>query len=155
MAIPFQVHIPFVEQIGCALQRFENGEAEISLDVREDRHTNSFGVAHGGLLMTLLDVAMAHAARSLNRGMPDGGPGLVTIEMKTTFMRPGVGSIRAVGNVLHSTPSMAFTEGKVLDAEGRLCAHATATFKFLRALPVSDREVRPMARPVLQGPGSD
>jgi len=155
MAIPFHVHIPFIEQIGCELQRFENGEAEITLDVQNDRHTNSFGVAHGGLLMTLLDVAMAHAARSLNKTMPDGGPGIVTIEMKTTFMRPGVGVIRAVGSVLHNTVSLVFTEGKVLDAQDRVCAHATATFKFLRALPVSDHEVRPAAKPLLQGPGSD
>lgn len=154
MAIPFSVRIPFIEQIGCALQRYENGEAEITLDV-QDPHTNSFGVAHGGLLMTLLDVAMAHAARSLNLDQPDGGPGLVTIEMKATFMRPGVGQIKALGSVLHSTASMAFTEGKVLDAKGRVCAHATATFKFLRALPVSDRDVRPAAKPLLHGPGSD
>lgn len=154
MAIPFAVRIPFIEQIGCEMQRYENGEAEITLDV-QDQHTNSFGVAHGGLMMTLLDVAMAHAARSLNLDQPDGGPGLVTIEMKTTFMRPGLGAIRALGSVLHSTASMAFTEGKVLDSKGRVCAHATATFKFLRALPVSDREVRPAAKPLLHGPGSD
>ena len=154
MAIPFAVRIPFIEQIGCALQRFENGEAEISLHV-QDQHTNSFGVAHGGLMMTLLDVAMAHAARSLNLSLPDGGPGLVTLEMKTTFMRPGLGQIRALGSVMHSTASLAFTEGKVLDSKGRVCAHATATFKFLRALPVSDREVRPAAKPLLHGSGSD
>jgi uncharacterized protein (TIGR00369 family) len=155
MAIPFPVQIPFIAQIGCELQRFANGEAEISLDVQGDRHTNSFGVAHGGLLMTLLDVAMAHAARSLNLSLPDGGPGLVTIEMKTSFMRPGLGQIRAVGSVLHATASLAFTEGKVLDSKGRVCAHATATFKFLRALPVSDREVRPAAKSGLHGQGSD
>jgi uncharacterized protein (TIGR00369 family) len=159
MAIPFAVPIPFIEQTGAELQRFENGEAEVTLDIDEARHTNSFGVAHGGLLMTLLDVAMAHAARSLNLDQPGGGPGLVTIEMKTTFMRPGVGHIRAVGSVLHASASLAFTEGKVLDAKGRLCAHATATFKFLRALPVSDRDVRPAAvastEPRLQGSGSD
>jgi uncharacterized protein (TIGR00369 family) len=154
MAMPFAVRIPFIEQIGCELQRFEGGEAEITLDLQE-QHTNSFGVAHGGLLMTLLDVAMAHAARSLNLDQPDGGPGIVTLEMKTTFMRPGVGAIRAVGQVMHSTASLAFTEGKVLDARGRVCAHATATFKFLRALPVSEREVRPAAKPLLQGSGSD
>jgi uncharacterized protein (TIGR00369 family) len=159
MAIPFAVHIPFVEQIGAELQRFENGEAELTLEIDEARHTNSFGVAHGGLLMTLLDVAMAHAARSLNLGQPGGGPGIVTIEMKTTFMRPGMGHIKAVGSVLQATASLAFTEGKVLDTKGRICAHATATFKFLRALPVSDRDVRPAAvahaDPRLQGSGSD
>ena len=64
MAIPFAFRIPFVEGIGCELQRFEGGQAEITLALTEN-HTNSFGVAHGGVMMTLLDVAMAHAARSL------------------------------------------------------------------------------------------
>jgi hypothetical protein len=31
---------------------------------------------------------------------------------------------------------MAFTEGRIVDAEGRLCAHATGTFKFVPRLPV-------------------
>jgi uncharacterized protein (TIGR00369 family) len=154
MAIPFAVRIPFIEKIGCEMQRYEKGEAEITLDL-QDQHTNSFGVAHGGLMMTLLDVAMAHAALSLNLDKPDGGPGLVTIEMKTTFMRPGLGRLSALGSVMHSTASLAFAEGKVLDGKGRVCAHATATFKFLRALPVSERDVRPAAKPLLQGAGSD
>ncbi len=153
MAIPFQVRVPFIEQIGCELQRCENGEAEVTLTVDADRHTNSFGVAHGGLLMTLLDVAMAKAARSLYQHLPDGGPGAVTVEMKTSFLRPGVGAIRALGSVLHHTPATVFTEGKVLDEKGRLCAHATATFKFVRALP--DREIRSKTKPSLRGPGSD
>ncbi len=155
MGIPFTVHIPFVEQLGCELQRFDGGQAELILALKEDAHTNSFGVAHGGVLMTLLDVAMAHAARSLNLHLPNGGPGLVTLEMKTSFMRPGLGLLRAQGSVLHATPKMTFCEGRVLNEAGELCAHATATFKFLRALPVSGREVRPAAKPLLKGHGSD
>ncbi len=155
MAIPFAVHIPFVELLGCELQYYDNGQAEITLDLLEDKHTNSFGVAHGGVSMTLLDVAMAHAARSLYKHLPDGGPGLVTIEMKTSFMRPGLGRLRVLGSVLQSTAKMAFCEGRVLNEQGQLCAHATATFKFLRALPVSGRELRPAAKPLLQGGGSD
>ena len=162
MSIPFAFRIPFIELIGATLERFEDGEAEVALDLDVDKHTNSFGVAHGGLSMTLLDVAMAHAARSLNRGQSDGGPGLVTLEMKTSFMRPGTGRLRVVGKVMHATASLAFTEGHVYDGRGSVCAHATATFKFLRALPVHGREVRPAPTaapaapdPKLQGPGSD
>jgi uncharacterized protein (TIGR00369 family) len=173
VSIPFAFTIPFIELIGCTLERFDDGEAEVALVVDEARHTNSFGVAHGGLSMTLLDVAMAHAARSLNKQQADGGPGLVTIEMKTTFMRPGTGRLRVVGKVLHATASMAFTEGHVYDKRGSVCAHATATFKFLHGLPVHGRDVRPAAKanqapaaqgadatdaadaPKLQGPGSD
>ena len=155
MTIPFAVHIPFVELLGCELQRFEGGHADLTLAMQDDRHTNSFGVAHGGVLMTLLDVAMAHAARSLHLHLPDGGPGLVTIEMKTSFMRPAMGQLRVSASVLHSTAKMAFCEGRVLDAEGQLCAHASGTFKFLRALPISGREARPAAKPRLQVAGSD
>jgi uncharacterized protein (TIGR00369 family) len=154
MAIPFSIRIPFIEQIGCELQRFDSGHAEISLLI-DDSHTNSFGVAHGGLLMTLLDVAMAHAARSLRLNAAGEGPGLVTIEMKTNFMRPGLGLIRAQGSVMHATASLAFCEGKVLNTADQICAHSTATFKFLRALPVSGRQAHALAQPHLQGPGSD
>ena len=154
MAIPFSIRIPFIEQIGCQLERFEGGEAEISLLV-DDAHTNSFGVAHGGLIMTLLDVAMAHAARSQRLNAQGEGPGLVTIGMQTHFMRPGLGRIRAQGRVMHATASLAFCEGKVIDDQGEVCAHATATFKFLRALPVSGREARPVAPSTLRGSGSD
>jgi uncharacterized protein (TIGR00369 family) len=101
-------------------------------------------VAHGGVLMTMLDVAMAHAARSVNSGGPDQGPGVATIEMKTSFMRPAEGELRAVGKLLQRTHSLAFTEGSVVDGQGRLCAHATGTFKYLRALPVEGRKLKPL-----------
>ncbi len=151
-ALPFPVRIPFVEGLGLTLHRFEGGQAELRLHVAPAHH-NSFAVAHGGVLMTLLDVAMAHAARSPM--LPDGEPfpGVVTIEMKTSFMRPGTGTLRVEGKVLSASASLAFTEGKVFDGQGKLCAHATATFKYLRALPVDGRDVRPA--PKLAGPGSD
>ena len=132
MAIPIAVHIPFVELIGCELQFYDDGQAEITLDVREDAHTNSFGVAHGGVLMTLLDVAMAHAARSTRKHEVDGGPGLVTIEMKTSFMRPTRGKVTAKGSLMHRTATMAFVTSTIYDAKGTATAHATGTFKYVR-----------------------
>lgn len=154
MAIPFAFRIPFVEGIGCELQRFDGGHAEVSLTLNEN-HTNSFGVAHGGLMMTLLDVAMAHAARSLRLDAQGQSPGAVTIEMKTSFTRPGIGRIRAVGSVLHSTATLVFCEGKVFDEHDRLCAHATGTFKYLRDIPKSRTAAGSPDEPHLQGPGSD
>jgi len=127
----FPVHIPFVQHLGFELLRFEGGEAEIALDLRAEQ-CNSFLVAHGGVTMTLLDVVMAHAARSVNRELDGGGPGVVTIEMKTTFMRPAERALRAVGKVLHKTRSMAFCEAHMVDAEGTLVAHASGTFKYIR-----------------------
>jgi uncharacterized protein (TIGR00369 family) len=146
--LTFPVHIPFVQALGFELHAFGDGQAELQLDLRE-LHLNSWAVAHGGVLMTLLDVAMAHAARSTNKVDPEGGeggPGVATIEMKTTFMRAAEGRLRAVGKLLDRTTTLAFTEGSVFDEAGRLCAHATGTFKFLRALPTTGRHSKVLQR---------
>ncbi len=91
-------------------------------------HLNSVGITHGGACMTLLDVALARAARSV---APDLG--VVTIEMKTSFMRPAKGVLTATGRLLQRTQTLAFTEGSIRDARGRVCAHATGTFRYLRS----------------------
>jgi uncharacterized protein (TIGR00369 family) len=134
----FLAHIPFVEHLGFELMKFEGGEAEIHYTAKPE-HLNSFNVTHGGASMTLMDVVMAHAARSV---APDGSSlapegGIVTIEMKTSFMQPAVGALVAKGRLIHRTATMAFTEATIFDAQGRACSHATGTFKYVRRLPTS------------------
>ena len=137
----FTVRIPFVETLGFELIGFDAGEAEMALTLR-DELCNSWSVAHGGVTMTLLDVVMAHAARSPNQpGHTDAG-GVVTIEMKTTFMRPGLGRLLAQGRLMHRSASMAFCEGSVFDVDGQLLAHATGTFKFLKGLPAGGKRIQ-------------
>ena len=128
----FSVRIPFVELLGFELMSVGNGLSEIAFDGKEE-HGNSFGAVHGGATMTLLDVVMANAARSAH---PDGmvDMGVVTIEMKTTFMQTSRGALLAKGRLIHRTANMAFTEGTVFDAQGRVCSHATGTFKYVKRL---------------------
>ena len=125
----FGAYIPFVEHLGFEMVFFEDGESELRF-TPEPEHLNSFNVAHGGALMTLLDVALATAARSVDKTM-----GIVTIEMKTSFMQPASGALTARGKLLHRTRSTAFTEGTVYDAQGRACAHATGTFRYVPKAP--------------------
>ncbi len=136
----FPLHIPFLDELGFELVSMGGGEAELAVTLREGL-CNAFAVAHGGLLMTLLDAAMAHAARSAAASPAESpsGPGLVTIEMKTSFLEPGRGRLRARGQLLQRTATLAFCEGSVIGPEGRLCARASGTFKVLRALPPSRR----------------
>jgi len=142
MSITFGVSIPFVELLGFTLERFEGGESELHFDARHE-HTNSFDVAHGGACMTLLDVAMATAARSANVEM-----GVVTIEMKTSFMRPAAGLLVAKGRLMHRTATMAFTEATIYDPQGRACTHATGTFKYVKRLPVSPTSTNALQAPL-------
>jgi uncharacterized protein (TIGR00369 family) len=136
----FQVHIPFVEAQGFELRAFADGASTIALDPRPEQ-MNSWNVLHGGVTMTLLDVAMAHAARAPQSGGEPDARGVVTVEMKTSFARPGVGAVVAHGRLLHRTASLAFCDGTLVDAQGTLIAHATGTFKYLRALPAGGRKL--------------
>lgn len=138
----FARHIPFIHLLGAELLRFEDGETEIALDIRDELN-NSWHVAHGGVIMTLLDVAMAHATRAPRQ--PEDGPdprGVVTIEMKTTFMKPARGRVTCVGKLLQRSPSLCFCEGTVFNAARERLAHATGTFKFLTGLPVDGRRIQ-------------
>jgi len=121
----FGAYIPFVDHLGFEMVFFDEGQSELRY-TPEEAHMNSFNVTHGGALMTLLDVTMATAARSVDKGM-----GVVTIEMKTSFMQPANGPLTSKGRLIHRTRHMAFTEATVLDAQGNACAHATGTFKFI------------------------
>ena len=136
MSIAFGAVIPFVDHLGFTLERFEGGDSELHYAPLPE-HLNSFGVLHGGACMTFLDVVMASAARSVR---PEAG--VVTIEMKTSFMRPtpvtpGV-AVRGIGRLMHGSKSFAFCEGRILDANGQVCAHATGTFKYVPRAPKAE-----------------
>ena len=137
----FAVRIPFVDHLGFELLHCDAGAAEIALDLRPEL-CNSWSVAHGGVVMTLLDVTMAHAARSPNQPGHPESPGVVTVEMKTSFLRPGLGRMLARGRLLHRSTTLAFCDGLLYDGEGQVAAHASGTFKYLKGLPAGGRHIR-------------
>ena len=133
----FGVDIPFVHHLGFELTVFEGGQSQIEYTPKPE-HLNSFGVTHGGASMTLMDVSMATAARSIQQDM-----GVVTIEMKTSFMQAARGKLTAKGQLLHRTATMAFTQSSIYDEAGKLCAHATGTFKYVKRLPTGAKTSNP------------
>jgi uncharacterized protein (TIGR00369 family) len=134
----FGVKIPFVEHLGFELEKFEGGHSQIGYAPKPE-HLNSFSVTHGGACMTLLDVTMAAAARSAQSDM-----GVVTIEMKTSFMQPARGRLTGKGRLMHRTATMAFTEATIYDEQGNACAHSTGTFKYVPRLPTGTKSVNPL-----------
>jgi uncharacterized protein (TIGR00369 family) len=125
----FRNDVPFIKDLGIEFVSAESGRAVVALDLAP-RHLNSWSVAHGGVLMTLLDIAMAVAGRSLD---PAAGGG-VTVEMKTTFVQPANAGARlmASAHAYHRSSTMAFCEGEVRDASERLIAKAMGIFKYLK-----------------------
>ena len=141
----FGTEIPFVSHLGFALELFDGGQSAIGYTPKPE-HLNSFAVTHGGAIMTLLDVTMAVAARSVQKDM-----GVVTIEMKTSFMQPAPGDgskLTAKGRLMHRTATLAFTEATLYDLQNRACAHATGTFKYVRRLATGPKSANALSAPV-------
>jgi acyl-CoA thioesterase len=125
------IETPFLKALGMEFVSMGEGNAEIALDLK-DMHMNSWHVAHGGVTMTLLDVVMSMAGRSLQLDAKGG----VTVEMKTSFLQPaGSPGARLIarGKVFHRSTTMCFCEGELWEGD-RLVAKAMGTFKYLKRL---------------------
>jgi len=133
---PFPADIPFLHDLGAELLGIGNGGAQVALNLGK-RHLNSWQVAHGGIIMTLLDVAMSMAGRSLN---PEARSG-VTVDMSVSFLQPaGLQGERIVarGHAIHRSTTMVFCEGELWNGDS-MVAKAMGTFKYLKRLDAGGR----------------
>jgi uncharacterized protein (TIGR00369 family) len=122
--------IPFIESLGGRLLEMADGRAVATMMPRPD-HMNSWAVVHGGVLMSMLDFVMAMAGRSARPDLGDERPGgNLTVEMKTTFIRPARGRLSVKALCVHAGRSLSFCEGEIVDEKGQLVARASGTFKF-------------------------
>lgn len=134
-AVGYPYGVPFVDHLGALMIEEGNGSSMLVLELRPE-HRNAHGAAHGGVVMTLLDIAMARAVRGQTRHQGDADAGVVTIEMKSSFCQPGLGErLFARGTAVHRTTSMCFAEAELHDENGVLVARSSGTFKVLRPRP--------------------
>jgi uncharacterized protein (TIGR00369 family) len=122
----FDIHVPFVEHLGIRVTEKAEGMVRLRLDPQPE-FENSWGSAHGGVLMTMLDVALASAGRALD----DKCNGALTVEMKVNFITAAKGPVLAQGRAQRAGRSLIFAEGELHSEDGTLLAKATGTFKLL------------------------
>lgn len=98
------------------------------LFMAEPRHCNSFGVIHGGALMTLADLALCATA---HKGSDDEGA--ITVSMNTDFVGPGHEGdlVTARAEVLRQTGSLVFMRCLVSAGE-RVLLNCAAVVKRVR-----------------------
>ncbi|MBD3004151.1 MULTISPECIES: PaaI family thioesterase [unclassified Streptomyces] len=116
--------------LGMRFDEVDPGRVVVSLDTRPD-FANPLGTVHGGIAATLLDSAMGCAVHTT---LP-AGVGYTTLELKVNYIRAARTdgqTLSAEGTVLHAGRRTATAEGKVLDEQGKLIAHATTTCMILR-----------------------
>jgi uncharacterized protein (TIGR00369 family) len=118
---------PFLRLFGLELVESVDGHAYF---VQNDNAQlkNIYGVAHGGVIMTLFDAALASAALSrIGFSM-----GIVTLDMSIHFIGPGVGRLHVRGHATGGGASVCFCEGEIHDDAGKLVAKAIGSFKYRR-----------------------
>ena len=101
-----------------------NKTVEVAFDARAELLCNPMGQIQGGYLCAMLDECMSVACMVAS-GMTAVAP---TLEMKTSFLRPGMpGELKGIGRVIRWGRTIAFTEGELYGADGKLLAKATGT----------------------------
>jgi uncharacterized protein (TIGR00369 family) len=121
----YQKKIPYIQHLKITTEALGEGSARLSLPV-EPHLTNSLGTVHGGVIMSLLDVALCTAARTLH---PDS-IGVITIDLSTSFIGGASGKrLYADARVLRDGRSMSFVEGEARNEDGSLVAKAIATVR--------------------------
>jgi acyl-CoA thioesterase len=126
----------FTRSLGVREISVASGEVELELEA-DEAHWSTAQRAHGGVLFSMLDTALGRAVVST---LPEGR-GCATLECKINFFRPVVrGRLTAKAWVVTKTRRTAYTEGSIIDEDGRLVARATATFFLTETRLTSERE---------------
>jgi uncharacterized protein (TIGR00369 family) len=119
------MYIPFAERLGVRLVHRDVGDVRLELDLSDD-HMNSWQMAHGGVIMSMFDIAMAMSAKTLDDASSDAA----TVELKTNFLKAATGRITARALAQRAGRSLVFVEGEMRNEPQELLARATGTFKL-------------------------
>ena len=91
---------------------------------------NPLGGVHGGWAATLLDSALGCAVHTT---LP-AGKGYATVDLNVSLVRAmteHTGKVRCEAQIVHAGGSIATAQGRIVDANGVLYAHGTATCLIL------------------------
>lgn len=122
----FGAKVPFADLCGIEFLGVQGGVTKLRV-VLDERHGNNSGIPHGGLIATLLDVAMGSAAR-LAAGHP-----VMTLDMHISFIATADDAMTAEGRVVRAGGSILFAEAEARGAKGELVAKASGVFKTRKA----------------------
>ena len=119
---------PFQHYVGIKVLQLGGGKSVLQLEL-EDHHFNLYGIPHGGVYATLLDIAMGTAA-----SFPDkSGRELdsVTLSLSVDYIAPPKSKIlTARGKVTKKGKSIAYCTAEIFDEHQTLIASGRSIFKL-------------------------
>jgi len=119
---------PFQHFVGIEVLKLGEGKSVLQLELKE-HHFNLYGIPHGGVHATLLDIAMGTAA-----SFPDTS-GIevdsVTLNLSIDYIAPPSSRILvAKGKVTQMGKSIAYCTAEIFDEDKKLIASGRSIFKL-------------------------
>lgn len=120
----------YARHLGIELEEVHEGYARVVMPL-EAHHCNGMGMAHGGAIFSLADLAFAVAANSC-------GAVSLSLTASISFLSPGkVSPLRAEAREISSTKRIATYEVRIEDGDGTLLAVCQATaYRKNQLIPV-------------------
>ena len=112
----------FDKNLGAKLVNLKKGYCKIKLNVKS-KHLNHGGIAHGGVLATLCDIALAGALTNVLRE----GEWCVTAQLNIEYLYPAFPgeTIFGYGKLVKKGSTLAFVEGGIESKSKKQIAKAT------------------------------
>ena len=125
-AVTWRSFPAFYAHLDLQLKALANGECVILLPYQA-RFGNSRGEVHGGIVASLLDIALTQAVWSTL----DPQAGIATISLMVNYLASARGELVATGTLMRGGRTVAFAQGEVRDATGNTVCHATGIFRVI------------------------
>jgi uncharacterized protein (TIGR00369 family) len=113
----------FTQWIGLELVTLDDGYSEVALNLKP-HHLNPGGLAHGGIVATILDISMGIALRTQ---LPAGWTH-VTVNLDVQYIEGARGGrIIGRGRAVKSGGRVTYSEADLVHDDGRLLARSSGT----------------------------
>ena len=116
---------PICKALGFWMSEVELGRVVFIYEPSHE-HYNPLGSIHGGVAATLMDSVMGCCIHTTLKA----GTGYTTVEIKVNYVRAmsdKTGPVKAEGKIINVGSRIATSEGRLVDASGKLLAHGTTT----------------------------
>jgi len=122
--------VGFRKWLGLEYEVMEDGHAVVSMDLDEHKY-NLRDVAHGGIVASLIDIAMGTAAAGGNYDTKLRP--MVTLELKVNYLAGAVGKrLTATADVIRAGGRTSVVRCEVKTDRGEVCAAGLGTFIIRR-----------------------
>lgn len=134
---------PFTEWFGAELVETKEGAVSVALDLKP-HHLNPGGIIHGGVIASLLDIAIG---LSLRTQLPLEFAHATT-QLNISYLKPcREGRVVATGQAIHQGRRTGYGEAELRDSRDRLLSRASGSFLIFPMSEVENLGARSDASP--------